>query len=114
MSLGSISSAGPVHCIREFYLYRETIETIIHNSWGSNNWYSEPFDAVNHEHHTRFQATMKIEEQLALILSNLEEQTQEISGNNKKILGVGDSGEDLKKGEFEQWHPQVEDRIISL
>jgi hypothetical protein len=45
-------------------------------------------DALAHDHHTRLQVTMKVEDQLSLILSKLEEQMKGINEGNRCINDV--------------------------
>ncbi|CAD6268793.1 unnamed protein product [Miscanthus lutarioriparius] len=53
---------------------------------------------------------MKVEDQLSLILSKLDEQSKGISEGNRRITDVHASIEDLKaaKDDFERWRPQVD------
>ncbi|WVZ57697.1 LOW QUALITY PROTEIN: hypothetical protein U9M48_008050 [Paspalum notatum var. saurae] len=59
---------------------------------------------------------MKLDEQLALIISKLDEQKIEIQETNRGIMEVRNSVEELKvaKGEFEIWKPQVENQVVDL
>jgi hypothetical protein len=59
---------------------------------------------------------MKVEDQLALILTKLDEQTKGINEGNRRINEVQVSTKDLKaaKDNFEQWRPQVDSKVADL
>ncbi|CAD6268797.1 unnamed protein product [Miscanthus lutarioriparius] len=59
---------------------------------------------------------MKVEDQLSLILSKLDEQSKGISEGNRRITDVHASIEDLKaaKDDFERWRPQVDTKVADL
>jgi hypothetical protein len=45
-------------------------------------------EALVHNHRTRLQVTMKVEDQLTLILAKLDDQSKGIHGINRKITDV--------------------------
>lgn len=59
---------------------------------------------------------MKVEEQLALILSKLDEQSKGISEGNRRLHDVHASVEDLKaaKDDFDRWRSKVDDQVADL
>jgi len=59
---------------------------------------------------------MKVEDQLALILTNLDDQSRGINDSNRKITNVQSSIEELKvaKADFERWRPQVDTKVSDL
>lgn len=59
---------------------------------------------------------MKVEEQLALILSNLDDKSKGISESNWRLFEVQDSVADLMKakGDFDHWRPQVDKEVTDL
>ncbi|CAD6237549.1 unnamed protein product [Miscanthus lutarioriparius] len=59
---------------------------------------------------------MKVEDQLALILDKLEEQTKGINEGNHRINDVQVSIDDLKaaKDDFDRWRPQVNSKVADL
>jgi len=58
-----------------------------------------------HEHRTRLQVTMKVEDQPALILNKLDEQSKGIFESNRRLHDVHESVAELKatKVDFERW-----------
>jgi len=69
-----------------------------------------------HEHRTRLQVSMKVEEQLALLLSKMDKQSKTISGVDRRINDVFTAVEDLRavKADFECWCPRVDKQVTDL
>jgi hypothetical protein len=69
-------------------------------------------EELAHEHHTLLQVTMKVEDQLALILTKLNEQSE----TNRHLTDVHDSMAELTttKADFERWRPKVDDQVAYL
>ena len=63
-----------------------------------------------HEHRTRLQVTMKVEDHPVLILNKLDEQSKGIFESNRRLHDVHESVAELKatKVDFERWRPQVD------
>jgi hypothetical protein len=59
---------------------------------------------------------MKVEDQLALILTKLDEQSKGISETNRRLHDVHDSVAELTaaKADFERWRPQVDAQVKDL
>jgi hypothetical protein len=59
---------------------------------------------------------MKVEDQLSLILSKLEEQTKGINEGNHRINDVQVSIDELKaaRDDFDRWRPQVDNKVADL
>jgi hypothetical protein len=59
---------------------------------------------------------MKVEDQLTLIISKLDEQTKGINEGNCRINEVQVSIDDLRaaKDDFEHWRPQVDSKVADL
>jgi hypothetical protein len=59
---------------------------------------------------------MKVEDQLTLILTKLDDQSKGIHYINRKITDVQSSIKELKvaKADFERWRPQVDTNIFNL
>ena len=72
--------------------------------------------ALAHDHRTCLQVTMKVEDQLALIIGKLDEQTKGINEGNHRINDVQASIEDLQavKADFDRWRPQVDGKVVDL
>lgn len=53
---------------------------------------------------------MKVEDQLALILSKLDEQSKGIAESNRRLHDVQDSVAELiaAKADFDRWRPKVD------
>jgi chromosome segregation ATPase len=59
---------------------------------------------------------LKVEDQLLLILSKLEQQTKGINEGNRRINDVQVSIDDLKaaRDDFDRWQPQVNNKVVDL
>jgi hypothetical protein len=59
---------------------------------------------------------MKVEDQLSLILTKLEEQTKGVNEGNRRINDVQVSIDDLKvaRDDFDHWRPQVDNKVADL
>lgn len=59
---------------------------------------------------------MKVEDQLALILTKMDAQSKGISKNNQCLQEVHDSVAELTaaKAEFEHWRPKVDGQVADL
>jgi hypothetical protein len=64
-------------------------------------------EALAHDHCTSLQVTKKVEDQLALIIGKLDEQTKGINDGNRRINEVQTSIDNLRamKDDFERWRP---------
>jgi hypothetical protein len=59
---------------------------------------------------------MKVEDQLALIIGKLDEQTKGINEGNRRINEVQASIDDFRaaKADFDRWRPQVDSKVADL
>jgi hypothetical protein len=73
-------------------------------------------DKLAHEHRTSLQVMMKFEDQLALILTKLDDQSKVVTGTNRCLLDVHESVVELtaEKANFECWRPKVDEQVADL
>lgn len=69
-----------------------------------------------HDRRTRLQVSMKVDNQLALILSKLNEQLKGIAESNQRLHDVHDSVAELiaVKVDFDRWRPKVDGQVADL